>query len=525
MTETAQLESQARLLHALQEASLYDHAVTGFELIQTHISWVLLTGNYVYKIKKAVDFGFLDYSTLELRRTQCLEELRLNRRTAPELYLDVIAITGSAEQPVLNGDGPPIEYAVKMRQFPQQALLSRMLERDELHTEQISALAATIAAFHARVDRAAADSAFGAPAAVFHPVQENFDQIRGLIKQAQLLARLGALETWSRNSHLQLEELIRRRRREGFVRDCHGDLHLNNVAWLDGHPVLFDCIEFNPSLRIIDVFSELAFILMDLEEHQRADLANRLLNDYLAQTGDYQGMGVLRFYKVYRAMVRAKVASLRLAQNGITEKEIAAVQQGFSGYLDLAEHYIAPPRPRLLITRGLSGSGKSTVARAMCETMGAIQLRSDVERKRLFGMTADQSSASTVGGGIYTREATAKTYATLLTQSGVILDAGYTVIVDATFLEREQRDAFRQLAERLHVAFNILDIQAPHSVLRERIEQRHQRGSDASEADLAVLEAQLKKYRGVDRDEQPCTLIIDSGSALDVEQLHRQLTD
>src|SRR3569833_1320034 len=308
------------LITALQEPAAYPHAVESVRLVETHISWVLLAGDYAYKIKKPVDFGFLDFSSLAQRRHYCEEDLRLNRRFAPQLYLAVVPIGGRIDAPVVDGGGEPLEYAVKMREFPQDAQLDRVLARGELRRTHIGALAEHLADVHRRAAVAAADSGYGTAENVWQPMSQNFAQIRPRLRSLEALELLERVQRWSEERYAALHELLTQRRRDGYIRECHGDAHLGNIVLLDDRPVLFDCIEFNPNLRWIDVISESAFLTMDLHDRGRDDLAHRALNDYLQASGDYAGLHLLRFYQVYRALVRAKVACLRCAQSAGGER-------------------------------------------------------------------------------------------------------------------------------------------------------------------------------------------------------------
>ncbi|HKJ75901.1 MAG TPA: AAA family ATPase, partial [Gammaproteobacteria bacterium] len=401
------------LLQALQEPGLYDHPVAGFEVIETHISWILLTGSYAYKIKKPVDLGFLDFSTLEKRRYYCQQELRLNRRTAPQLYMQVVTLTGSPERPVLNGGGEPFEYMVKMVQFPQERLLDRLLQQRQLGPGHMDRLAAAVADFHDRIAVAPLSSAYGTPEAVQQPVRENFRGVRQSLDDPALGERLDDLQAWSEALHETLLPIFDRRRRKGFVRECHGDLHLGNIADLAGRITPFDCIEFNERLRWIDVMSEVAFTVMDLEDRERPELAARFLDGYLYHTGDYGGLRVLAYYKGYRAMVRAKVAAIRLGQNDLEPGARRRTMDLLESYIGLAERYTRPVPQGLFITHGPSGAGKTTLTQPLLESLGAVRLRSDVERKRLYGLAPEADSGSAVGGGIYSRGAGTRTYSRL----------------------------------------------------------------------------------------------------------------
>lgn len=516
--------AQQQLIESLCRPECYDHPVERVEVIETHISWVLLAGPYAYKMKKGVDFGFLDYSSLEKRRQQCEEELRLNRRTAPQLYLAVVPVGGTPEAPQLNRE-PAIDYLVKMVQFPQQALLSQRVARGALQADEILALADAVAGFHAETEAAGQGSPYGTPQSVYYPVNENFEQVRERIHDPSLLARLEKLEGKNRDFFARHRSHFSRRKAGGFIRDCHGDLHLNNILLLEGRPLLFDCIEFNPTLRIIDVISELAFLVMDLEEHGRGDLASLLLNRYLERTGDYEALRLMPFYLSYRAMVRAKVATLRLDQPGLDEEKRGRVMEAFDDYLALAEAYAEPARPRLLITHGLSGAGKTTLTQPLLAEPRVVRIRSDVERKRLFGLTAEASSHSAPGENIYSTEASRKTYRQLRQFAAAALEGGYRVIVDATFLQREERDHFRQLAGEQRVPFTILEFRADPATLQQRVNARATAGGDASEADNAVLQQQLAHYRLLGEEEQVETLTIDSEEENCIERIKAQLRD
>jgi uncharacterized protein len=497
---------------ALLRPEVYDHPVTQIELIETHISWVILTGSFVYKLKKPVDLGFLDFSTLD-KRKQCADaEVRLNQGLAPGIYLGVVAVTGSYEDPHLEGDGPLLDWAVKMVQFPQAAQLDRMLAAGRLDASQLDAFASRIAEFHLNTQRVAATEPFGSPAAVWEPVAENFRQIRGTRVLADADDSLRQLESWSRGQWEALTPLFIERKRLGFVRQCHGDLHLRNLAWIDDAPIAFDCIEFNPNLSRIDVLSDVAFLVMDLQDRGESALANRFLNEYLQHSGDYQQLDVLPYYLAYRALVRAKVTAIRLGQGEL--ENATAIREEFDGYLQLAAGYASRPAPVLILTCGLSGSGKTTVTAPLLADMGAIRIRSDVERKRLHGLRADQSGRAEPGTGIYDESSSARTYARLLLLARCLLRAGFPVIVDATFLHRGQRQPFAALAAELDVGFLILALDAPAQVLRQRIAARR---GDASDADVAVLEAQLEHWQGLEPDER--ALRIDTTQEMEAGRL------
>ena len=502
--------TDSSLIDALVSRHSFGPAVT-VERLETHCAWVLLTGDYAYKIKKPVDFGFLDYSTLEKRHFYCQEEVRLNRRFAPDIYLDVVAITGSLQQPVPGGDGPVLEYAVRMRQFPADGLLSQLAQKKRLDSGLVDQLVEQVSQFHRHAARATAGMPYGDPDHIHHWVSENFRHIRPALDEPGDIARLESLREWTEAERERLDPQLRHRQGNGSIRECHGDLHLGNITLIDGRVTLFDCIEFNPELRWIDVISEVAFLLMDLQDRGYANHAWRFLNGYLQHGGDYAGLAVLRYYRVYRALVRAKVALLRCQQAPPGSEAACAARTEYEQYLQLAEDTLSAGQPMLLITRGLSGSGKSTVARDLCEAAGLLQLRSDVERKRLAGLAATADSGSPTGAGLYAPQQTEKTYARLLELADTVLAAGYPVIVDATFLQRGQRDRFRALAQRRRVPFAILDCRAEDAELERRIRQRAEQGGDASEATLAVLAAQRESQQPLTPEECRSSVTVGTG--------------
>jgi len=511
------------LIRSLQDPALYDHPVSGFNVVETHISWIILTGEYAYKIKKPVNFGFLDFSTLELRHHYCREEVRLNGRYASDLYLDVTAIYGAPRRPVFRSDSDPIEYAVKMKQFPQEALLSRLVQRGELRAAHIDTMAVEIAGFHEHATRAGTADPWGTAEQVRRWALDNFAAIRPLLADPAARQRLRELQDWTEEEYRRRQVLLRGRKDGGGIRECHGDLHLGNM-FLEGSRIrLFDCIEFNEELRWIDVMAEVAFVVMDLHDRGRPDFARRFLNLYLQHTGDYAGLGVMVFYFVYRALVRAKVTLLRLSQGHLQDAEEEKVRAEYQAYVALAQAARCRPPRQLIITHGVSGSGKTHLAAELCENMEAVHIRSDVERKRLFGYDMQARTGAKANAGIYTQEAGEQTYARLEEIAADILDGGYAVIVDAAFLQREQRRRFRELAQRLGAGFAILAVHAPDDVLRERIRRRQHAGRDASEADTDILDLQLREQEALAPEESGCAVVIDSSAGTDLAALAERL--
>lgn len=504
------LNTPDTLLESMRNPAFYPHPVHNIQVIHTHISTVFLTGEFAYKIKKPVNFGFLDFTQLAARKHFCEEELRLNRRLAPDLYLDVVPVllddhTYRLGLPDSHESAHVVEYAVRMRQFNPDQQLDRLLAAGSLPVERMDELAQQIANFHQNIETVPAASHFGLPENVLLPMQQNFNLLRQHLDDPASLACLSVLESWTKQEYSRLQTSLLQRKQENHIRACHGDMHLGNIALVAGKITIFDGIEFSDDLRQIDTASEIAFLVMDLHDREAPTYAHRLLNIYLETSGDYGLLPVLNFYIVYRAMVRAKVNALRLGQNP-TEAERTQALQHCKAYLKLAANYIQPTRPALLITHGLSGSGKSWGCRPLVETLGFIQLRSDVERKRLADMKATERDAQGLDQGIYSADMSARTYGRLADLTASILQSGHSVIVDATFLQAEQRQRFQELARQYRAAFLILRFDAPHTQLEANIHQRQQTNNDASDADIAVLHKQLAAYKPLQENE-PCVTV------------------
>jgi aminoglycoside phosphotransferase family enzyme/predicted kinase len=470
------------LIEHLQQPTIYPHPIKYFRIIETHISVVLLTGDYAYKIKKPLDMEFLDFSTLEKRRYFCYEELRINKRYSPDLYVEVVAIRGDVSMPVFSGEGDVIEYAIKMREFPQEQLFHALLQQGKLTSFHFVQLAEQLAIIHQQSRVSELSSPYGTPEQLFFPVQQNFDQIKVLLKSEELLKQLVICEHWAQQQYQQLYEIFQERKAQGFIRECHGDLHLRNIVLYQEKPMIFDAIEFNPDLQWTDVMGDVGFLTMDLRENQQSAFAYQFLNAYLTSTGDYAGLRVLRFYQAYRAVVRAKIALMQFHQNND-----ASLLQDYQRSIQLAEYYTITDTPRLIIMHGIAGSGKTTRARELISQFHAIHIRSDVERKRLLQED------------FYNEKNILKVYEYLLQLTTLILKAGYSVVVDATFLKKSQRVLFQQLAENLQLPFSIA-----LCVIDEETHKKwlHQRPQEYSDADWAVSQQQQVMLEPLTLEEQ-----------------------
>jgi len=494
-------------IQELLQPEAFPHPVSEISLRETHISWIVLTGSFAYKIKKAVKFDFIDTLSLERRRTLCDEELRLNRRLAPELYVGVVAITRNSGRLLAGGEGAAIEYAVRMRQFAASDELPALLAGQHVAVGQIEELGESLAHFHL-------NAAVATPAQAPEKTQRMYEFVFGNL--AQLLAHwqgehsmtLKRLIDGTHDTARALEHAFEARERSGFVRECHGDLHAANIVQLRGRLVPFDCIEFDPRLRWIDVMSDVAFLIMDLTGHDRSDLALALLNRYLEVTGDYEGVHLLPFYAAYRALVRAKVDVLAAEEVPARAPEFRDRMQR---RIRSALSWMAPRQPLLILMHGVSGSGKSWLSGQLVPELRAIRIRSDVERKRLAGILPTQSAAERHGEGIYSPQFSHRTYARLADGAESCLRAGFNVIVDAAFLDATDRELCRALARRGGFRCLIISCQADRGVLAERLARRASGRDDPSDATLPVLDQQLRSLRPFEDAEQPDVIVVETG--------------
>jgi aminoglycoside phosphotransferase family enzyme/predicted kinase len=485
----------------------FAHPVSRFEVHETHISWVILTGLYAYKVKKSVHLNFIDSSSLKTRRFLCEEELRLNRRLALEVYIDVVTITREAGGLRIGGHGPVVEYAVRMRQFESSQELSVLLEGDTLDEQEFVDLARRLARFHESAPKATCDKEFTHTTDLHDTVLGNLATLLSHLDAETPLPEMGLLVDWT-HDYLQ-DSLAQLRLREqcGAIRECHGDLHAGNIVRWRGQLIPFDGLEFDPKLRWIDVMNDVAFLVMDLMAHKRQDLAYAFLNAYLERTGDYAGVRHLAFYSVYRSMVRAMVDCLG-AENDLTHRE--DFQKRLRMRIKIASAFVNQPVPTLFIMHGVSGSGKSWMSERLVPQLGAIRIRSDVERKRLSGVSSSPTETAGFEEGLYTPAMSHRTYARLLECADQCLKGGFNTIVDAAFLHGEDRRLFADLAAVGGFHFVILACEAELPVLTQRVEQRARQRIDPSDADLAVLTEQLSTLQPLSASERRRAITLDT---------------
>lgn len=483
-------------LKGLLNPGAYSHACGEMVLIETHISWVILTGEFAYKLKKPVKFNFVDFSTLARREYFCREEVRCNRSFAPELYLGLGVVVETPDGVAMVRDPDeavsPLEWAVVMRQFDPEHGLDRLLSRGELTAAMLHDFGATLAARHAALPRLDGDAA-EVPRRIFGPVEDSFSEIANTGLAPIYQAMLAETHGLARALGERLRSRFDARITHGQVRECHGDLHLSNLALVDEKVTAFDCLEFNENLRWIDTMSDVAFLFMDCHVRGELGCAYGFLDGYVDASADYGGLVLLPYFAAYRSIVRAKVAALRWAQ-----EDGAAAEARFLTHLRWADDWLKRPPGTLVLTCGLSGSGKSHLAGRLLGTLPAVRLRSDVARKSLAGLDVLADSDSPMEGGLYSAEFSARTFDHLAEVAGELLRAGENVIVDATFIERRLRERFTALGDEIGGGAWILYCDAPEAVLRERLAART---GDPSEATGQVLDLQLGRFEPPGPDE------------------------
>ncbi|HET9843529.1 MAG TPA: AAA family ATPase [Gammaproteobacteria bacterium] len=472
------------IIQALQDSSIYNHEVYQFSIVETHISWILLTGLFAYKIKKPVNLGFVDYSTLAKRKYFCELELVLNKKLAPNLYLDVFPLARKNNKIIFDSKSPPVEYVIKMHQFDESQMLNKLCETEGLSKGIVRSLATQIADFHKNTEIAPKGSIFGTHKNVFQMMLDNFSLLSTCNLDAAMEQKIKLIEQWTHETYTSLHSVLEQRKEIGHIKACHGDLHLGNIVLIQGNPTIFDCIEFNDNLRFTDVIADIAFLAMDLDHKSYHKLSNFFVNHYLELTQDYPGATLLSFYKAYRAMVRAKICAIQFSS---LEKKDTLLAD-FTRYLDIAIAYQAKPGSELIITHGPSGSGKSFYTEALLET-NTLRLSADVFRKQLFHLKPYALSPLSLRSNLYSEKTTKEVYRLLYEQADYLLSRGFRVIVDATFLKQWQRQQFLQLSVSHNIPFKILDFPMNMELLKSRIVNKAD--PNASDADMEVLRKQL----------------------------------
>ena len=459
-------------------------------LVETHISWLFCTGRFVYKVKKPVDYGFLDFTTLEKRQFFCLQELRLNQRLSPDVYLGVVAISAEGGQYAVGGTGPAVEYALKMRQLPADRWLSGLLTRGEASPALMRRIAQRIAAFHAAAGAVEPAGRVGGIETVRVNTQENFAQAREYVRVTVTAEAYDRVQAYTEAFLDVRAASFARRAQEGRIRDCHGDLHADQICAENGIAFI-DCIEFNERFRYSDVAADIAFPAMDVEYYARPDLSAELVREYVAASGDPGVLDMLDFYKCYRAFTRGKVRGFRLRQPGLGETDRRAIVDQASRYFELAQAYARLPGPLAIAICGLMGTGKTSLARALAPRLGADVLSSDIVRKELAGISPEEPRHEAWGQGIYGAAFSRRTYEALHQRAAERLREGTLVILDASYREAASRARARETAEAAGARFLLLETRCPDDVVRRRLAAR---GAGPSDGRLELLDAQREQF-------------------------------
>ncbi len=518
---------ETALLESLLKPEAYPHKPQRVEMEQTHISWVFLTGDTVYKIKKPVNFGFLDFSTLEKRHFYCQEEVRLNKRLSPEIYLGVAPIVKAGNALVMEAEGQPVEYAVKMKQLPREKIMKALLIQDKVEQKDVVRLAEIIAAFHAKAASSPEITREGGMDSTRQNIEDNFSQTEKYIGIS--ISRQHYQETRDHALSFMKEKasLFQQRIAQGHIRDCHGDLHSGQIFITNSIHIL-DCIEFNNRFRYIDVASDIAFLAMDLDLYGRPDLSMLLIDHYLEKTHDEEVRQLLPFYKSYRAYVRGKVTSFRLDEPAIPEQEKRELVFTAKRYFNLAHGYAVNKRqPTLFITFGLAGTGKSTTSEELRQKTGAALISSDVVRKSLARIPLTERRPEAFSQGIYSQEFTRKTYDALFQQADRWLRVGRSVILDASFIKAEERQRAQETAQKANAQFTVVECRSKEAALRGRLEERTARGDSPSDGRWEIYLAQKQRVEPIAEAVSPRHWVIDNSGSLEntAQQLQERLEE
>lgn len=503
-------DGHPRIVADLLRPDAYEPPADDLCLYETHSSWVVLAGPYAYKLKKPVDLGFLDFTTIERRRADCDEELRLNRRFSPEMYLGVVEVTEQDGHYRIGGESGLGEPAVWMRRLPEEGMLPAKLARGDVDMRLARRIGRTLAKLHGRAETGPDIDAYGGPSSVIANWQENFDQMGPFVGRTMSSDVNEDIRTYVDQFVRKQAPLLERRVADGHVRDGHGDLHAASICIDDGQIVLFDSLQFAPRYRCADLASEVAFLAMDLEYHGRTDLAWAFVDSYVRASGDDELLSLLDFYICYRAYVRGKVRSLRLAQT-----EQASGDEGgpliaeSRAYFDLAwAHAGGLPRPPMVVTMGLPASGKTTLARALAGRLGLVHLSSDMARKTMAGIEPTQRGGDAFGSGLYEPAMTRRTYAALRRDAARWLRRGRGVVVDATFGNPGERTQMQQLAHRLGTDLYVVLCNADDATLIARLERRATEQGVVSDARIELWPELRAAF--TPPDEQPSVLRVDA---------------
>jgi aminoglycoside phosphotransferase family enzyme/predicted kinase len=493
---------QAEIFRAMERPDFYPHPVAAIKQRETHISKVFLTGSFVYKIKKPVNLEFLDFTTLEKRLHYCNQELILNRRLTHDIYLDVVPITQKDSQYYLAGPGSPVEYAVKMRQLPEQSSMLNLLRRGKIDEAALKELSHTLAKFYAQVPSGGHIDSFGSWETVWSNCEENFRQTKVFLETILDERVFQIIRAATRSFLRRWQDLFRHRVERKKICDCHGDLRTGHIYFADKIQIL-DCIEFNERFRYGDIASDLAFLAMDLDYEGHPKIAQELLGAYVRYTKDQDVFVLLDFYKCYRAFVRVKVNCFAVQQEDLGKQDSRRLLGETRKYMELAYRYAVQfTRPTIWIVCGMPASGKSTIAKKLAETLSVRVLRSDVIRKGIFGMQPEEKTDVPFEEGIYSKGASSLTYGKLLLLAQDEIEKGFSVILDATYGSRHQRSEVIRLAKDMDTNLMFVECLSPEALIKERLVSREAKDpvSDARLRHFEQIKARFEPLNDV-RDE------------------------
>jgi aminoglycoside phosphotransferase family enzyme len=495
------------LIEALKSPQIYPDSPSQIRIVETHISYLFFTGKYVYKVKKPVDFGFLDFTTLEKRKFFCQQEVKLNSRLSPDVYLGVEEIREENGRISLGGQGKTIEYSVKMKELPSEGMLIRLVLEGKAKPELMDRIALKIANFHREAETSNEIARFGNVSVIKKNMQENFIQTVPYIGKILLREQYDFISERARVFLEHNNLIFAKRKNGGMIKDCHGDLHLGAICIEKDNIYVFDCIEFNDRFRYGDIAADIAFLTMDLEYNNCFDLSSAFTEAYIRYSGDSDISVVLRFYKSYRAYVRGKVMSFLLDEEEVSEEQKRKALKSAKGYFGLAYSYFM--QPTLIIMAGLVGTGKSVVAASLGEATGATVVRSDEARKKLAGILPGEHRYEDYEKGIYSEEFTNKTYNELLKEASEVLGEGRSIILDASYKSRAERERATAQAREKGARFFIVECVCEEEVVRARLKKRMGE-KEVSDGRWETYERQKKEFEEITENEGRL-IRIDSG--------------
>ncbi len=511
-----------KLVEDLLSEEAYPHRPKRVELIQTHISYVFLADDLVYKIKKPVDFGFLDFTTLEKRRFFCEREVELNRRLCGEIYIGVVPVTEEDGRHVFEGSGQVVEWAVKMRRLPEEGMMGRLIAQGRLTKEHIDLLVRKLVPFYQTAATGPEVNQYGSLETISFNVEENFSQTKDFVGLALSEKRYEHIVSWSRAFMKEKASLFEKRIREGFIRDGHGDLYSANICFdeVKGDVYVFDCIEFNDRFRCGDVAQDLAFLAMDLDFHGLEELSRYFIEQYVVLSEDQGLYEILDFYKCYRAYVRGKIGCFTWASPEVDQETKEKSLRNARRYFDLAYRY-AGGKPVLLVVFGLSGTGKSTLARALAEKLLASYYNSDIVRKRLLEIPPEEHHYEPFGQGIYNPEMTERTYQALAEYAAKDLKEGRDVVLDATFRSKTFRQMVLEKTKDLSASVLFVFCQAPDEVVKGRFEERARKEGEPSDGRWEIYLKQKEVFESPEEIPPEKLLVLETTRS--VEELAKEV--